>query len=227
VPRAAKQLELVLPTWGGRRPGAGRKRNTTELEHVARAPLDHRHPVHVTLRVVRAVGNLRSKKRFAIVRDAVKAANARPGFRIVELSVQSNHLHLLVEALDARVLGRGMQALNIRIAQRINKLVKRSGRVFSDRYHRRDLKTPREVRFGLAYVLLNYRKHAAQHGERCPRGWIDPCSSGPWFDGWSRRVARPHAEDAPTSAPATWLLRIGWRKHHALISPDEIPSHQN
>ena len=224
MPRIAKkQHELDLRTWGGRRKGAGRKRHTTELQHLARGKLNFRHPAHITQRVVRGVGNLRGKQRFRIICDAVKAANARAGFRIVQFSVQSNHLHLLIEADDARVLARGMQSLNVRIARQINKLAKRSGRVFSDRYHRHDLKTPREVRNGLAYVLLNYRKHALQQGQRLPRGWVDRCSSGAWFNGWNRPIGKPN-EDAPTSAPKTWLLRIGWRKYHKLISPDEIPT---
>ena len=136
-----------------------------------------------------------------------------------------NHLHLIVEAEDEVRLSRGMQGLAIRMARGLNRVLKRTGPVFSDRYHRRDLKTPREVRNGLAYVLQNYRKHANEQGVRCPRGWVDGRSSAPWFDGWSgQRRAAPQGRDNAPVVPATvWLLTVGWRKHFPLISRDEIP----
>ena len=43
----------------------------------------------------------------------------------------------------------------IRIARVLNKLWRRRGRVFADRYHDRILKTPREVKNALVYVLAN------------------------------------------------------------------------
>ena len=73
-----------------------------------------------------------------------------------------------------------MQGLGIRLAKAINRRLGRKGRVWEDRYHGRPLRTPREVRHGLAYVLLNARKHGV-HG----RG-IDPCS-GSLVRGMARR----------------------------------------
>ena len=70
-----------------------------------------------------------------------------------------------------------MQGLAIRVAKAVNRCLGRSGRVWDDRFHSRALRTPREVRNVLVYVLLNGRKHGViGHG-------IDPCSSGAWFDG--------------------------------------------
>jgi len=184
--------------------------------------------VHVTLRAVREVGYLRAKKPFAVIREAMKAArqSEREGFRLVHFSVQGNHLHLIVEAEDAKTLGRGMQGLCIRIARGVNRLLRRRGKVFSDRYHRHDLESPRETRNALAYVLQNHRKHEFERGERCPRGWTDPCSSAAFFDGWSHRrrfISPDDEEDAPVAAPTTWMLTTGWQLYAPLISPDEIP----
>lgn len=69
------------------------------------------------------------------------------------------------------------------------------GRVLADRYHRRVLRTPREVRNALAYVLLNARRDAARLG-RVLRGpaRIDPASSGRWVDGWSASPSAPGRE---------------------------------
>jgi REP element-mobilizing transposase RayT len=37
--------------------------------------------------------------------------------RLIHLSVQSNHLHLIVEAADRNALGRAMRGLQIRMAR--------------------------------------------------------------------------------------------------------------
>ena len=54
--------------------------------------------------------------------------------RIIHLSIQRTHLHLIVEANDRDALSSGMQSFEISAARRINRVCKRSGRVFTDRY---------------------------------------------------------------------------------------------
>src|SRR4051794_31536691 len=66
--------------------------------HKMRPELKARHPVHVVLRVVGAVGNLRRRATYKAVREATLTTARREDFRIVHLSIQRNHLHLLVEA---------------------------------------------------------------------------------------------------------------------------------
>ena len=180
------------------------------------------HPVHVTLRVCRDVPNLRAKARMVWVREALKGGAERPGFRLVQYSVMSNHLHLIVEASDATCLSRGVKGLQVRLARRLNRELGRRGRFFDGRYHARALKTPREVRHGLAYVLLNARRHAAQHGRRYAARWIDPCSSGLGFDGWKHRDA---TSGGLCRSPRTWLMRVGWRRHR-LLRMNEVPGAQ-
>jgi hypothetical protein len=127
---------------------------------------------------------------------------------LVHYSVQSNHLHLVCEARDRNALSRGIQALAIRIAKCLNRLLRRAGKLFADRYHDRILRSPREVRNALAYVLNN----AAKHGVEVPRGEPDACSSGRWFDGW-RGVARLEPASSPLARAKTWLLTVGWLLH--------------
>ena len=81
------------------------------------------------------------------------------GFGSLHFSVQSNHVHLMVEARDKAHLSKGMRGLAIRVALAVNRALRRRGRVWSDRYHARALRTPREVRNGLVYVLANWKKH--------------------------------------------------------------------
>ena len=139
---------------------------------------------------------------FASMRD-------REHFRIVHFSVQSNHVHLLCEALDRSELARAIQSLAVRIAKRLNRLWQRAGQLFADRYHDRILRTPREVRNALAYVLNN----AVHHGVRLAEGEPDPFSSGCWFEGWRGRVRAIEHPPDPLSRARTWLLSIGWSRH--------------
>jgi REP element-mobilizing transposase RayT len=183
--------------------------------------------VHVTLRVVDGLANLRRRGRFKLVRRAI-LDSTRPQFRVAQFSVQSNHLHLVVEAQDRVALARGMQALQIRIARRLNPYLGRRGRLFSDRYHAHILKSPTEVRHALHYVLSNGRKHLAQFGQRPGPGLVDFYSSAIDFDGWSTpvRMAAPRIDADKPPAAHTWLLAMGWRSK-GLISPSTVPGQRS
>jgi REP element-mobilizing transposase RayT len=169
------------------------------------------------MRACAGLVSLRAPRAFAAVRAALAAAS-RSTFRIVHFSVQSDHLHLIVEAHDKDALARGARGLAIRVARAVNHALGRSGRLWGDRYHARALATPREVRNGIRYVLFNFKKHRPADPRR-----IDPCSSAPWFDGFREPVPRA-LDDPPTCPPATWLLRTGWWKHHGLLSLFEYPA---
>jgi len=172
--------------------------------------------VHVTTRVVEGCPNLRGQLAQHVLRNCFAKGCDRFGFRLVHYSVQSNHLHLLAEAKDRRSLWRGLQGLFVRIAKNLNKLWGRRGSVFEDRYHRRLLKTPREVRNALCYVLHNARRHGLRVAG------IDPCSSGRWFSGWSGGGRKAGADEGPIVSALTWLLEHGWKRHRR-IGVDECP----
>jgi REP element-mobilizing transposase RayT len=241
--RRPRQLELALPERpprGGKRPGAGRKPRPDRkgfVPHVQRPTHSHAHPSHVTLRVVATMPSLREEILFAIIRRELSAAS-RGAFRLTAFSVQHDHIHLVVEAADRARLARGIQRFASRVARRLNFATYRVGKVFRDRYHRRDLRTPREVRNAYVYVLMNRRKHAdAQHKARALAG-LDPCSSLLWFAGLSCRdgperlhraldaLGRANAPFASKTPPVvrsgTWLGRVGWRRH-GLIDLAERP----
>jgi REP element-mobilizing transposase RayT len=182
----------------------------------------------VTLKIRRDLGNLRTKKKVTVIRQAIAKAVAG-GFRIVDWSVQGDHLHLIVESPSSAALSRSMQGLCIRIARGLNRELGRRGKVFADRYHVRVLKTPAEVRNARAYVMLNARRHSAQRGLALPRGKVDPYSSWAWFDGWkdcphawvTEARAGPGGERC-SAEPKSWLMRVGWRRR-GLIRIDEVP----
>jgi len=164
-----KQLAMLFPpSWGGRRRGAGRKPKTgqRQMPHAPRPLHCGRHPVHVTLRS--GFRSMRSQFVFPTVRAAIAGTSARRGstFRIVHFSVQDTHVHLIVEADDTAALIAGVRGLEISIAKRINRLTFRRGTFWADRWHGRDLTTPRAVRHALVYVMSNGKK------QREPSQWL-------------------------------------------------------
>lgn len=195
---------LFARTWGGAREGAGRKRAL--VPHRARERFRAGCPAHVTLRLAAGLPSLRRHGAYRSFLAALEAGGARFGLRVVHWSALGNHLHLMVEARDRDALSRGMQGLAVRLARALNRRWGRRGRVFADRYHARALRSPREVRAALAYVLSNARRHGiALQG-------VDPYSSGPWFDGWSAGVRGGGQAPRGLRAPRTWLLARGWRR---------------
>ena len=222
--RRPKQTEIAFRTWGGRRRGAGRKPKGAKagVSHARRSSVPRGGCVHVTLRAVPGVGRLRGRKPWNAVRKAARRLLERPGFRVCELSLMPNHLHLVVEATDRTVLARGMNALCTSLARQLNHALGRKGRFFGDRYHARILNTPLEVKRALAYVLNNARRHAAQRRQTLERGWLDPFSSSRAFTGWRGLEPQTGTDPPWLSPPTTWLLRIGWRRH-GLVSPTEVP----
>jgi len=190
-----KPRQLELPTWGGRRKGAGRKRNgpLRLVSHKKRPLHVARFPLHAVLRTRPDVPGLRKRVVMEELRLALRAAGLRGNFRLVHYSVQGDHLHLVVEAEDKRALSRGMQGLAVRVARAINRATGRKGRVFADHYFARELRTPAEVRRAVRYVLDNHLHHGSAR-----RLQNDPCAS-----------------EKPVAQPRTWLLSVGWLKSRA------------
>jgi putative transposase len=95
-----RQGELKFRTWGGRRPGSGRKPKGERagVSHRARPVLKPRFPVHVTWRFARGVWNLRSKQSFRELERAFFSSANRFDVRLTKYSVQGDHVHLIVEA---------------------------------------------------------------------------------------------------------------------------------
>ena len=147
------------------------------MPHEPRDAFPARYPCHVKVR--EDVASLRS---VAVVREIERSFRRceRRGFRLVHYSIQGDHLHAIVEANGAEALGRGMKSLAARFARAVNRVLRRSGPVLRERYHLRVLKTPREVRNALRYVLLNARRHWAKRnlGRALPGAVrLDPASS--------------------------------------------------
>src|SRR5690349_18634323 len=114
------QIELRFPVRGGKRRGAGRppkNKFRSSERHKIRERFERRKPVHVTLRLVERYGTLRKRDTYFALRKATKAVLGREDFRIVHLSPEKDHVHLVVEADTNAALSSGMQAFQISAAQ--------------------------------------------------------------------------------------------------------------
>ena len=117
---------------GGKRRGAGRKPKGKRAgaRHKARPDLTGRDPAHVVLRVASDIGSLRKRHMYTALRAATIAVAMRElhdkrdgAFRIVHISIQGNHIHVLVEADHKLALARGMQSFQISAAKHLNRAV--------------------------------------------------------------------------------------------------------
>src|SRR4051812_36312774 len=126
--------------WGGARRGAGRpKRGPIASEPHKPRPALSPSPIHVVARVVGAAGALHDRRARQAIEHALARTLARADFRIVHLAVVTGRLELVVEATDRVALARGMQGFQVAAAKLLNRLRRRHGTVFADRYRARPL----------------------------------------------------------------------------------------
>jgi REP element-mobilizing transposase RayT len=242
------QLELPKRDRNGQRRGLGRRKIRHRLgrppnnpgsrsreKHGRREVFRSETPIHVVLRVSKEIGRLRKDKTYAALREALLVAARRESFRVVHVSIQAEHVHLIIEATDRVALWRGMQSFQISAAKRLNAAVtqpgakRRRGSVFTDRYHASVITNPKQARHTLAYVLNNWRHHHEDR-EGLARSWkIDRYSSAISFDGWrepwaSATVWRLPKDYLPLPVwpPRCWMLTDGW-KRYGLVETTEVP----
>jgi REP element-mobilizing transposase RayT len=231
-------VQLPLPLVRRGRKGAGRppKGARSSQPHKKRERFRQGTPILVTLRTVEGAKYLRNRHTCDALRRALRITFRRDNFRICQISVQTGHIHLLVEADDHLALARGMQAFQISAAQHMNRAFSRRngarcrGRVFADRYHARLQRTPRQMRNSIRYVVNNWRRHREDRDLRWPH---DPYSSAATFTGFATAPSRCRPPDPAANArlgppldvspPSTWLLRVGWLRAGGPIDPTERP----
>jgi adhesin HecA-like repeat protein len=172
------------------RPGLGRppkRRASSEdavVAHTKRRVIGPKTAVHVTLSVTTKVPNLRTRKKYALVKRAFAtaqfdtSAESPLGFRLIHFAVLGDHVHLLAEADSAQALAKGIQKITISMARLINvdgvrqaggsvdpragSLRNRKGwigKIFRDRYHAHYLTSEREMSSALTYLFSNAERH--------------------------------------------------------------------
>jgi REP-associated tyrosine transposase len=160
----------------------GRTVRRSSVPHSKRPEL--RGEIHVVLRIRRGLPNLRTPRTYRALERAFRAAKDKDGFGLVHYSVQQDHLHLLVWAVDKQKLARAMQGFAIRVAKALNRQWKRRvGNVFAERYFARAIEKFTELRRVVRYILQNGRKHGVWTEKYRP----DPFSSARWFK-WHGKI---------------------------------------
>lgn len=181
--------------------------------------------MHVVFRLEHDIGSLRRRDIYEALRRATVVAGKHRDVRIVAMSIQRHHLHLLVEAVTREALTRGMKSFAGSAAKRINASIviegkQRRGRVFTDRFHVELITNCRQAHRALGYVFNNWRKHHEDFDRTAQEWFIDPFSSASSFDGWKEREQIPPwpATYRPlfVRSPRSWLLRVGWMKYGPL-----------
>jgi REP element-mobilizing transposase RayT len=232
-----RHVQQQLFRRGGKRRGAGRKPKGARAgeQHQARPAFKAYHALHVVMRVAPEVGSLRRRAMYKALRDATITAALRERFRIVHISLQRTHVHMLVEADDRAALARGMQGFTISAARHINTALgnggrRRRGPVFADRYHLEVITTPTRARHAVSYCLNNWRKHGEDRGGLASTWLVDPFSSGISFPDWKELQdqawmwpIRETYDPLMVRRPTTWLLAEGW-KVAGEISARQVPS---
>lgn len=145
------KMKLNGGKWGGLRVNAGRKRiHSRGVSHSEREYVHQRTPLHVNFKFRI---NLRNKDTLKLLKRSMQNAR-RHGLHILNYSFQHNHVHLIIWADNNEILTKGMRSLTITFAKGIKK-----GRIQLERYHLHVLKTAKEVKHALHYVLFNQQKH--------------------------------------------------------------------
>lgn len=203
-----------------------------------RPSVNERYPLHVTWRLRKGLPDLRLLYNLGHFRHAAAESKAY-GFRVLHFSLESNHIHMIVEADSNKELANGMRSLGCRFAKLVLKTRRERARsgshsknsdvnagsgIFAGRYHTRILKTPTEAKNAIAYVLLNHSKHTnfVEH--------IDDFSSGYHFQNWKALLGRNFKHliqdqiefrdenggyaglEQALSQPRSWLAKVGWMK---------------
>ena len=230
-------------TWGGRRAGAGRKpkANPGYVRHHRRAKHAKSRPVHITMRARRGLPSFRAQRILQmmtkILRNQTELGKVKRKytdvFRVLHFSIQDNHVHVMVEADDARALRSGVSGLVIAFARQLAKLFGRKKlKVWAERFHSREVGSPQDVVNTLNYIFQNYKKHGAvTYGH----GIVDRFSSAKQFDGWEQKTLYPTLLDETSfymqgpepwapAQPDTWLVSTGWKQYHPPLDTRAKPA---
>ncbi len=237
--KRAQHVQQNLFRRGGKRRGAGRKPAGARAGPQRRCPdFKASQPLHVTMRVVAAVGSLRRRTLYKAMRNATITAALRERIRIVYVSLQRTHVHMLVEADDRQALTRGMQGFQVSAARHINTALgdgayRRRGKVFADRYHAEVITSPTQARNSIRYVLSNWCRHKEDREGLASTWLVDPFSSGILFPDWLELQDQPWMwpmrdtyDPLVVRSPRSWLLAEGWKRAGGPISAREVPSKQ-
>jgi REP element-mobilizing transposase RayT len=159
-----KQLNLNIykGKHGGRRPNSGRKRiHSKGVAHKTRTKITANTPFHINFKYRTFIRTEILLEHFIL---AIMKSQ-KHGFRIIHFSLQTNHVHLIAEAQNNQILVKGMRSLTNSFVKRIAMTKKLKGSIQIERYHLHVLRTLKEAKNAIDYVLYNRKHHTGEHLE--------------------------------------------------------------
>lgn len=207
--RKNTQISFINPKGAGRR-----SLNDIGIRHIARPKLKKPSSLHLTIKVRSNKADIQSKKILKALHHAIMRARFKK-LKVIHYTLEYNHIHLLVECNDNRILQQGMQALGISLSKAINKIKRLKGGVYKHRYHFRQISNPRQLKNVLHYIFHNGIKH------RRASSLLDPYNS---------LVAETKLNFLyPKEAKKIWadinqseFLRMHQRELYRILTPGEI-----
>jgi REP element-mobilizing transposase RayT len=128
------------------------------IRHTERPLITRLSSLHLTVKILRIKANLKNKVVLSILKRSI--LNARKmGLRVIHFSLEYDHVHLLIEAENNIILGKGMQAFGVTFSKALNRMRKINGAVYKHRYHFRKIVGARQLKNVLNYIFNNGIKH--------------------------------------------------------------------
>ncbi|MGZ3789032.1 MAG: transposase [Bacteriovorax sp.] len=139
--------------------GAGRPAiHDIGIRHSSRPFLKKPSSLHLTVKIKKNRADMKNKSVLGLLKRAIKNAR-RQGLKVIHYSLEYDHVHLLIEADNNYILGKGMQAFGVTLSKAINRMRKLKGGVYKHRYHFRHISSARELKNVMNYIFTNGLKH--------------------------------------------------------------------
>jgi REP element-mobilizing transposase RayT len=139
--------------------GAGRpKIHDAGIRHTKRPRLAKPASLHLTVKIKKNKADIKNKSVLSILKKSIMNAR-RQGLKVIHYSLEYDHVHLLIEADNNHILGKGMQAFGVTFSKAINRMRKLKGEVYKHRYHFRQISSSRDLKNVLRYIFSNGLKH--------------------------------------------------------------------
>ncbi|MGZ3787001.1 MAG: transposase [Bacteriovorax sp.] len=128
------------------------------IRHTSRPFLKKPSSLHLTVKIKKNKAEMKNKSVFSLLKRAILNAR-RQGLKVIHYSLEYDHVHLLIEAENNHILGKGMQAFGGTFSKAINRMRKLKGGVYKHRYHFRKISSARELKNVMNYIFTNGLKH--------------------------------------------------------------------
>jgi REP element-mobilizing transposase RayT len=139
--------------------GAGRPaKNDAGIRHTSRPLIIKPSSLHLTVKVKHIKADIKNKIILHLLKRAIMNGR-RQGLKIIHFSLEYDHVHLLIEADNNTLLGKGMKAFGVTFAKAINRLRKLRGAVYKHRYHFRRIESCSQLKNVLHYIFNNGIRH--------------------------------------------------------------------